>query len=212
MDEAGILPHFTGVLCHDHWKPYYQYTQCQHALCNAHHIRELERAWEQDGMQWAKDMQTLLKEMNKAQIDNPDLDKGAKQKYREQYQKILLQGDVKCPPPDKNSRVKGQRGRLKRTQSRVLLERLRDYQDDVLRFMMSTGVPFTNNQGENDIRMTKVHQKISGCFRSKQGAEMFCLLRSYLSTCRKQYVSASLALELLFKNQLPDIFISDEAE
>ena len=212
MDEAGILPHFTGVLCHDHWKPYYQYTQCQHALCNAHHIRELERAWEQDGMQWAKDMQTLLKEMNKAQIDNSDLDKGAKQKYREQYQKILLQGDAKCPPPDKNSRVKGQRGRLKRTKSRALLERLRDYQDDVLRFMMSTGVPFTNNQGENDIRMTKVHQKISGCFRSKQGAEMFCLLRSYLSTCRKQYVSASLALELLFKNQLPDIFISDEAE
>ncbi|MGP4985883.1 IS66 family transposase [Pseudoalteromonas nigrifaciens] len=212
MDEAGILPHFTGVLCHDHWKPYYQYTQCQHALCNAHHIRELERAWEQDGMQWAKDMQTLLKEMNKAQIDNPDLDKGAKQKYREQYQKILLQGDAKCPPPDKSSRVEGQRGRLKRTKSRALLERLRDYQDDVLRFMMSTGVPFTNNQGENDIRMTKVHQKISGCFRSKQGAEMFCLLRSYLSTCRKQYVSASLALELLFKNQLPDIFISDEDE
>jgi len=65
MDEAGILPHFTGVLCHDHWKPYYQYTQCQHALCNAHHIRELERAWEQDGMQWAKDMQVLLKEINK---------------------------------------------------------------------------------------------------------------------------------------------------
>ena len=129
VDEGRILPHFTGVLCHDHWKPYYQYTQCQHALCNAHHIRELERAWEQDGMQWAKDMQTLLKEMNKAQIDNPDLDKGAKQKYRDQYQKILLQGDVKCPPPDKNSRVKGQRGRLKRTQSRALLERLRDYQD-----------------------------------------------------------------------------------
>ena len=80
-------------------------------------------------------MQTLLKEMNKAQIDNPDLDKGAKQKYRDQYQKILLQGDVKCPPPDKSSRVKGQRGRLKRTQSRALLERLRDYQDDVLRLI-----------------------------------------------------------------------------
>jgi transposase len=92
------------------------------------------------------------------------------------------------------------------------LERLRDYEDDVLRFMMSTGVPFTNNQGENDIRMTKVHQKISGYFRSKQGAKMFCLLRSYLSTCRKQYVTVSLALELLFKNQLHDIFIEDEGE
>jgi len=92
------------------------------------------------------------------------------------------------------------------------LERLRDYQDDVLRFMMGAGVPFTNNQGENDIRMTKVHQKISGCFRSMQGAQMFCLLRSYLSSCRKQEISASLALELLFKKELPHIFETGEAE
>ena len=212
MDDADILPHFTGVLCHDHWKPYYQYTQCQHALCNAHHIRELERAWEHDGMQWAKDMQSLLKEINKHQIDNPDLDEGTKTQYIEKYQKILAEGDIKCPPPDKSSRVKGQRGRLKRTKSRALLERLRDYQEDVLRFMTAIVAPFTNNQGENDIRMTKVHQKISGCFRSMQGAEMFCLIRSYLSTCRKQDVSASLALGLLFKNQLPDLFIEDEAE
>lgn len=212
MDEGDILPHFTGVLCHDHWKPYYQYTQCQHSLCNAHHIRELERAWEQDGMQWAKEMQTLLKEMNKHQIDEPSLDEEIKQQYRVKYQKILSEGDIECPPPDKSSRVKGQRGRLKRTKSRALLERLRNYQEDVLRFMTSTAVPFTNNQGENVIRMTKVHQKISGCYRSMQGAEMFCLIRSYLSTCRKQYVSASLALELLFKNQLPNIFIEEEAE
>ena len=93
-----------------------------------------------------------------------------------------------------------------------MIERFINFEEDVMRFMDNVIVPFTNNQGERDIRMTKVHQKISGCFRSKQGAEMFCLLRSYLSTCRKQYVPASLALELLFKNQLPDIFISDEAE
>ena len=212
MDDADILPHFSGVLCHDHWKPYYQYTTCQHALCNAHHIRELERAWEHDGMQWAKELQTLLKDINKHQIDEPNLDEDTKRRYREKYQKILYQGDISCPPPDKDSRIKGQRGRLKRTKSRALLERLREYEDDVLRFMTSPAVPFTNNQGENDIRMTKVHQKISGCFRSMPGAEMFCLIRSYLSTCRKQCVSASLGLELLFKNKLPDIFIQDEAE
>lgn len=212
MDEAGILPDFTGVLCHDHWKPYYQYTQCQHALCNAHHLRELERAWEHDGMQWAKDMQTLLKAINSHQIEYPNVDEQSKRRYLEQYQTILAQGDSQCPPPDEKSRIKGQRGRLKRTKSRALLERLREYQDDVLRFMTQAGVPFTNNQGENDIRMTKVQQKISGCFRSKQGADMFCLLRSYLSTCRKQAVSASSALELLFKGQLPDIFNGQQPE
>lgn len=212
MDEADILPHFTGVLCHDHWKAYYQYTKCQHALCNAHHIRELERSWEQDGMQWAKDMQVLLKKVNKHQINEQSLNENTKAHYIERYQKILVQGDIQCPPPDETSREKGRRGRLKRTKSRALLERLRDYQDDVLRFMLDTAIPFTNNQGENDIRMTKVHQKISGCFRSMQGAEIFCSIRSYLSTCRKQNVSASRALELLFKNQLPDIFIDSKAE
>lgn len=206
MDEAGILPHFNGVLCHDHWKPYYQYIHCQHALCNAHHIRELERAWEQDGMQWAKDMQILLTTINQQKIDHYTLDEQSQQHYRQQYQTILAQGDIHCPPPDKSSRVKGQRGRLKRTKSRALLERLREHEDDALRFMTSPAIPFTNNQGENDIRMTKVHQKISGCFRSMQGAQMFCSVRSYLSTCRKQSVSASSALELLFKGQLPDIF------
>lgn len=206
MDDADILPHFSGVLCHDHWKPYYQYTQCEHALCNAHHIRELERAWEQDGMQWAKALQTLLKTINKHQIDSAVLEEKTQQHYRQQYQHILQQGDIECPAPDKTSRITGQRGRLKRTKSRALLERLREYEEDVLRFMTSPVVPFTNNQGENDIRMTKVHQKISGCFRSMQGAEIFCLVRSYLSTCRKQAVSASIALELLFKGELPDIF------
>ncbi len=78
MDEANIIPHFTGVLCHEHWKPYSQYMQCEHSLCNAHHIRELERAWEQDGMQWAKDMQELLKKINKHQSDNPDIDEQIK--------------------------------------------------------------------------------------------------------------------------------------
>ncbi len=212
MDDINIIPHFIGVSCHDHWKPYYQYTQCAHSLCNAHHIRELTRAHEQDGIAWAKALEGLLKEINKAKREEAKLDKAAKQQYIKRYRAILTQGDIECPPPDKNSRKKGQRGRLKRTKSRALLERLRKYQEDVLRFMVDESVPFTNNQGENDIRMTKVHQKISGCFRSMNGAQMFCLLRSYISSCRKQQVTASHALNLLFEKQLPDIFKACEGE
>ena len=213
MDDADILAHFQGILCHDHWKPYYKYTVCDHSLCNAHHLRELERSWEHDEMQWAKAMQTLLISINKAQRDNGFIvDNATQASYRTEYQKILADGDKHCPPPDENLRKEGQRGRLKRTKSRALLERLRNFEDDVLRFMTRVDIPFTNNQGENDIRMTKVHQKISDCFRSEQGAEIFCLVRSYLSTCRKQNVSASEALNLLFKNKLPGIFNTEAAE
>jgi transposase len=99
---------------------------------------------------------------------------------------------------------KGKRGRIKKSKSRNLLERLRDYEDDVLRFMEQELVPFSNNLGENDIRMTKVQQKISGCFRSTDGAKIFCLVRSYLSTCRKQGIKSSQALKLLFNGKMPD--------
>ena len=99
---------------------------------------------------------------------------------------------------------KGKPGRQKRSKSRNLLERLINYEADVLRFMTDAEVPFTNNQGENDIRMTKVHQKISGCFRSMEGAEIFCRIRGYISSCQKHGVSSSEAMELLFAGKLPE--------
>ena len=207
MASAGILPHFTGILCHDHWTPYYTYQNCQHALCNAHHLRELERAWEQDGQHWAKAMQALLIDINTAVSHSAgQLAPQQAPVYRKQYRNILKKGDEECPPPDPNQRQPGQRGRLKRSKARCLLERLIEYEDDVLRFMENPWVPFTNNQGENDIRMTKVQQKISGCFRSMDGAQSFCLVRSYISSCRKQNVTATEALNLLFQGALPTIF------
>ncbi len=110
---------------------------------------------------------------------------------------------AKCPPPDETQRT-GKRGRMKRSKARNLLERLINYENDVLRFMENPDVPFTNNQGENDIRMTKVQQKISGCFRSTEGSEIFCRVSGYLSTCRKHGVSSSHAMEMLFDKILPD--------
>lgn len=203
MNAVGILPKFRGILCHDHWKPYYKY-DCTHALCNAHHLRELTGVWEEDKQQWAKDAKSLLEEMNRA-VNGAGglLEASESEKYRQRYRGILKNAEAECSPPDETNR-KGKRGRVRRTKARNLLERLIEYEDDALRFMDNKIVPFTNNLGENDIRMTKVQQKISGCFRSMDGAKIFCRVRSYLSTCRKQGVSSSQALEILFRAELPD--------
>jgi len=206
MDDMGILPGFKGILCHDHWKPYYK-LNCTHSLCNAHHLRELTRAWEQDGQQWAKKMKKLLETINhKVNDSGGSLDAKQSQKYRRKYRLLLKNGETECPPP-KKPRPKGKRGRIKRSKARNLLERLRDYEQDVLRFMDNENVPFSNNLGESDIRMTKVQQKISGCFRSMDGAKIFCRIRGYLSTCRKHDVKSSLALELLLNGKLPDFLL-----
>lgn len=204
MDSMNIIPRFKGILCHDHWKPYYHYDGCLHSLCNAHHLRELTRACEQDDQVWAGQMKALLEDIN-ADVHNAGsyLKKEEAQQHRSYYQDILKKADIECPPPDKK-RKKGQRGRIKRSKARNLLERLRNFEEDVLRFMEHPEVPFTNNQGENDIRMTKVQQKISGCFRSQEGSEIFCRVRGYLSTCRKQGVASGRVMEMIFEKKMPD--------
>jgi len=206
MNDMGILSRFKGILCHDHWKPYYK-IDCTHSLCNAHHLRELTRAWEQDGQQWARNMKNLLETINSTVNDaGGALDAKESQKYRLKYRALLKEAEIECPEPTRTQK-NGKRGRIKRSKSRNLLERLRDYEQDTLRFMDNKLVPFSNNLGENDIRMTKVQQKISGCFRSMDGAKIFCRIRSYLSTCRKQGVKSSYALELLFNGKLPDFVV-----
>jgi len=202
LEEIGILPKYTGTLCHDHWKPYFKYG-ARHALCNAHLLRELERAWEQDNQEWARAMAVLLNEINRAVLDaGGQLGDIAARNYRQSYGSLLAEAEKECPPPDESQR-KGRRGRLARSKARNLLERFRNFESDILRFMEDPRVPFTNNLAENDLRMIKVQQKISGCFRSWDGAKIFCRVRSYLSTCRKQGVSASEALRLLFEGKLP---------
>jgi transposase len=209
FNEIGILPVYNGIICHDHWKPYYKYGG-SHSLCNAHHLRELERAREQDGQQWASKMSDLLQEINKAtQSAGGRLETTESERYRKRYRDLIREAETECPGPDETKR-KGRRGKIARSKSRNLLERLRDFENDVLRFMDDPVVPFSNNQAENDIRMTKVHQKISGCFRSIGGAKIFCRIRSYLSTCRKQGVSSSDALRLLFQGKFPSFVTSTE--
>jgi len=209
MDEIGILPHFRGVLCHDYWKAYYHYC-CSHALCNSHLLRELEWSATEDHQVWARQMDEFLRALN-VTVDKAGgcLDKSMTEEYQKQYRVILQTGEKECPAPD-TKREKGKRGRIKKTKSRNLLERLINREDEVLRFMENKATPFTNNQGENDLRMTKVQQKISGCFRSEEGALIFCRIRAYLITCRKHQMSATEALETLFKGQLPAFVYQDE--
>lgn len=203
MKAMGILEHFQGILCHDHWKPYFQLT-CLHALCNAHHLRELEWAWEHDGQKWAKKMQELLLEINEAtEKARGRLASKAAKAFVARYRNVLTRGDRECPPPDAKDHA-GKRGRVPRSKSRNLLERLREFEVETLRFMTNKIVPFTNNQGERDIRMTKVQQKISGCFRSFEGAQIFCRVRSYLSTCGKNGLAPTEALQTLFSGCLPE--------
>jgi transposase len=207
MDEMGILPKFKGLLCHDHWKPYYKY-DCTHCLCNAHHLRELQRASEMDKQEWAVKMKQLLLEASQAVIKaGGKLKPKEVENFRMRYRKILEVAEIECPPPDERQRKKAQRGRIKRSKSRNLFERLRNFEDDVLRFMEFEIVTFTNNQGERDIRMMKVQQKISGCFRSMRGAEIHSRIKSYLSTCLKNGVGSREALEQLYRGKLPAFII-----
>ncbi len=209
MDFIGILPRFTGTMTHDHWKPYYTYTDCDHSLCNGHHIRELE--WVIDNhpqYTWAQSMQDLLCEMNDA-VDKTEenrLDEARVHAYRQRYREIIDIGESQMPLPQPDPDKPKKRGREKKSKERNLLERLRDFEDDTLRFMVVSYVLFTNNNGENAIRMTKVQQKISGCFRSMDGAKIFCRIRSYLLTAQKHDISPTEALQTLFQGKLPAAF------
>ena len=203
IKAMGVLEHFHGRLGHDHWKTYFQFN-CVHFLCNAHHLRELECAWVQDGQRWALKMQLLLLEISDAtaQAGGCLLEAAAK-KFRSRYRNVLTRAETECPPAD--TPQTGTARRLAQTKSRNLLERLRDFETETLRFMTDPLVPFTNNQCENDLRMTKVQQKISGCFRSFEGAQIFCRVRSYISTCCKHGIQPTEALQLLFQGRLSEV-------
>jgi len=202
----GILPDYHGVLCHDHWSSYYNYA-CLHALCIAHNLRELLFAFEEDNQKWAKEMHDFLTNLNieVRKSEENCLSKTKVENRLKTYREILAHGDKECAPPIKNEKT---RGRQKKSKSRNLLERLIKFEEETIWFMKEDVVSFTNNQGENDLCMTKVHQKVSGCFRSLEGAQTFCRIRGYLVTCRKNGVSPTDALRLLLEGKLPEFIKS----
>lgn len=189
QDDFGILPRFAGILMHDFWKPYLTYV-CVHVLCNAHHLRELIFLSEELQQKWAGQMKGLFLKMLECVQNQPADVAGLTTRRRapwlKKYRKILKAGYTENPSPPVRT---GPRGRLKKTKAQNLLERLNQHWESVLAFLSNFKVPFTNNQAEQDIRMIKCQQKISGSFRTMQGARMFARIRSYISTVRKHQLN-----------------------
>jgi transposase len=206
MDAAGVLPEFHGQAVHDHWAAYQQYRHCEHTFCNAHHLRELDRAAEQEEAHWAATMRDLLCRI-KDRVEDAKT-QGLTRLPREEcimfhqwYCSILFDVYVQeqalsdpdaIPPPGK---------RPKQSKEKNLRNRLYRYAFETLAFMYDFRVPFDNNLAERDIRMTKVKQKISGGFRSKEGLEQFCRIRGFISTVKKQGGNVLEALSATFQGK-----------
>lgn len=206
LERIGILGKYTGTVVHDHWKAYFKYG-CRHALCNAHHLRELKYVSEQYQQSWADSMAALLCEIKACCEAQEELTESQIKEFESRYESILSEG-FKLNPYQ--SKPEGQRGRAKQTPARNLLERLSQNRQEVLRFMYDSQVPFDNNQAERDLRMMKVKQKISGCFRSRKGAEAFARIRSFISTLKKQGRFLLDELEQVFKGNYQFPFAAPE--
>ena len=205
MDAIGVLPCFEGIAIHDHWQSYFEYL-CSHGLCNGHHLRELTFLEEQQREAWAGKMKKCLRAM-KASADHfrgrrkklkPDLLKY----YENRYDRIVREGLAlhrnKPGPPSQ-----GNRGRKTQAPGKNMLDRLRQDKNSVLAFLRHLDVPFDNNQAERDIRMAKLKQKISGCFRSMEGAKFFCRIRGYVSTIRKRNLPVIDSMKAIYLNAVP---------
>jgi transposase len=201
MDNIGVLPEYNGIVVHDHWPSYFKYT-CSHAFCNAHHLRELIFAEEEDNQEWAVKMRELLLEI-KGVVDEgkkngvPILRDEVINGYENRYDEIIKEG-LNLYPEMPAPAIK-KRGRKKQSKSKNLLDRLNKHKKETLAFMYNFKVPFDNNQAERDLRMMKLKQKISGTFRSVKGSEFFCRIRGYISTVRKHGLSVLEAIENAFQ-------------
>lgn len=196
MQEVGILPQFHGTLVRDGYLSYTRFGQCRHALCNAHLLRELLFIEETDPQQaaWTKPLAALLLEIKEVALTTAAAGQGqlseqAQIAYLRRYDRLVKKADKLNPLPPRDEGDGGaapKKSRQPRSPQRRLVNRLLRRRDEVLRFMTDLAVPFTNNGAERDLRMVKVQQKVSGCFRTEDGARAFCRVRSYLATARKQ--------------------------
>ena len=199
MNEIGILPLFNGIGVHDFWKSYFNYN-FSHTLCNSHHLRELNFAIESEKFEWSDKIKDLLLEIKNTVDDSKfigyrSLNSETLNRYSSDYSSILNDGLLNYPKSELRKQTKGKN----------LLDRMINYKDSVLAFMYDFDIPFDNNLAERDIRMMKLKQKISGGFRTQNGADYFCRIRSFISTAKKhgQNVLQQIFLAIENKDYIP---------
>jgi len=202
MQAIGVIPRYGGIIIHDCWASYLAYEHCGHGLCGAHLLRELAFIVEADGYPWAKNMKRLLQQTC-AQVAQRKRKKITARQYenlQKRYRNILTRGEQELPPIP--ARQNGKRGRIAKSDAHNLWERLKQHESAVLLFARDPHVSFTNNRAERDLRMSKVKQKVSGCFRKPQYAEAYCRISSYLQTMAHRGYNPLVAIQLALSGQL----------
>lgn len=199
IEDIGIIPRYGGVIIHDCWSSYLGYEQCEHGLCGSHLLRELAFVMESNGYRWAKNMKQLLQQTCKT-VSERKRRKMTEKEYlslQRRYRNILSRGAKELPPIP--SKPNGKRGRIAKSDAHNLLERLQQHEQAVLLFARNPFVSFTNNRAERDLRMGKVKQKVSGCFRNADFAKAYCRISSYLQTMANKGYNPLIAVQIALK-------------
>ena len=204
IEAIGIIPRYGGVTVHDCWASYLSYTHCDHALCGAHLLRELAFIVDAHDYAWAKRMKRLLLGacQRVSKRDDKTLSANEYKTLQKRYRTILTQGARELPPipPRQNA----QRGKVAKSHAHNLWERLKNYETAVLRFAKHPDVAFTNNRAERDLRMSKVKQKVSGCFRTRKYAQAYCRISSYLQSMANQGYNPLVAIQIALAGRAVD--------
>ena len=202
MAAIGIIPRYGGVIIHDCWASYLSYAHCGHGLCGAHLLRELAFIVESNGYAWAGHMKRLLRQTctRVSKRKRKRLTAREYERLQKHYRNLLTRGERELPPiPAKQN---GKRGRVAKSDAHNLWERLKEHETAVLLFAKDSNVPFTNNRAERDLRMSKVKQKVSGCFRKAEFAQAYCRISSYLQTMANRGVNPLVAIQMALSGQL----------
>jgi transposase len=202
IEAIGVIPRYGGVVIHDCWASYLAYDHCGHGLCGSHLLRELTFIIDANGYAWAANMKRLL-QATCSRVSKRKRKKLTQDEYKhlqKHYRTILTRGKKELPPIP--PRQNGKRGRIAKSDAHNLWERLKQHETAVLLFAKLSHVAFTNNRAERDLRMSKVKQKVSGCFRTSQYAEAYCRISSYLQTMANQGYNPLVAIQLALSGQL----------